>query len=76
MKTGKMKTFTLQITNDDPTTSLGRQTMTFYNCMLTGTISLAVLNMDEAMLNYDFNFTYTNVERMEAFTDPTQYGSD
>lgn len=76
MKTGKMKTFTLQITNDDPTTSLGRQTMTFYNCMLTGTIPLAVLNMDEAMLNYDFNFTYTNVERLEAFTDPTQYGSD
>lgn len=76
MKTGKMPTFTLQITNDDPTASVGRQTMTLYNCMLTGTIPLAVLNSEEAMMNYDFNFTYTNAERMEAFTDPAQYGSD
>lgn len=75
MNTGKMQEFDIQITNDDPSTSIGRQSMAFYGCVLTGTIPMAILNDEEAMLNYDFNFAYTRASKIEAFSEPASYGS-
>ena len=34
LKTGKLPYFTIQITNDDPSTSVGTQTVVFYNVKL------------------------------------------
>ena len=34
------------------------------------------LDDEEAMLNYDFNFSYTSVKRLEAFKDPANLGSN
>ena len=48
--------------------------MAYYGCTLTGTIPLSVLDSEETMLNYDFNFTYTSVARLSAFTDPATLG--
>ena len=76
IKTGVMDEFNLQITNQDPTTTIGSQIMAYYGCHLTGTIPLSVLDSEEAMLNYDFNFVYTDVEMLQGFTDPTSVGSD
>lgn len=76
IKTGVMTQFDIQITNSDPATSIGSQVMAYYGCTLTGTIPLSILNDEEAMLNYDFNFAYTDVERLQAFTDPDSYGSN
>lgn len=76
IKTGVMPQFDIQITNSDPATSIGSQVMAYYGCTLTGTIPLSILNDEEAMLNYDFNFAYTDVERLQAFTDPDSYGSN
>lgn len=75
IQTGVMPEFDLQITNDDPATSIGSQVMAYYGCTLTGTIPLSILNTEEAMLNYDFNFAYTRVARLEAFNAPTKLGS-
>mgnify|MGYP003104126455 CR=1 FL=1 len=64
INTGVMPEFNIQITNDDPTTSVGSQV-----------IPLSILNDEEAMLNYDFNFAYTRVARLQAFNDPAELGS-
>ena len=74
INTGKMPQFDIQITNNDPSTSIGSQIMAYYGCTLTGTIPLSILNNEEAMLNYDFNFAYTDVARLQAFSDPSKLG--
>ena len=74
IQTGIMPQFNIQITNSDPTTSVGIPVMSYYGCTLTGTIPLSVLDSEETMLNYDFNFTYTSVARLSAFTDPATLG--
>lgn len=75
INTGVMPQFDIQITNNDPTTSIGSQVMAYYGCQLTGTIPLSILNDEEAMLNYDFNFTYTTVARLTKFNDPAVLGN-
>lgn len=75
IQTGVMPEFDIQITNSDPTTTVGSQVMAYYGCTLTGTIPLSILNDEEAMLNYDFNFAYTRVARLQAFNDPAQLGN-
>ena len=75
IQTGVMPEFDIQITNNDPTTSVGSQVMAYYGCHLTGTIPLSILDDEEAMLNYNFNFAYTRVARLQAFNDPAQLGN-
>lgn len=74
IQTGIMPQFDIQITNNDPTTTVGSQVMAFYGCTLTGTIPLAILNSEEAMMNYDFNFAYTSVAVLTSFNDPATLG--
>ena len=75
IQTGVMPEFSIQITNSDPTTSVGTQVMAYYGCHLTGTVPLSILNSEEAMMNYDFNFAYTSVQRLSAFNDPATLGN-
>lgn len=74
INTGVMEEFDIQVTNQDPTTSIGSQSIAYYGCHLTGTIPISILNSEEAMLNYDFNFVYTDVAALSKFQDPTQLG--
>ena len=75
IQTGVMPEFDIQITNHDPTTSVGAQVMAYYGCHLTGTVPLSILNDEESMLSYDFNFAYTRVARLQSFNDPAQLGN-
>lgn len=74
VNTGVMPSFDIQITNNDPTTSVGQQSMAYYGCVLTGSIPLSILNSEESMLSYDFNFSYTRVARLQGFNEPAQLG--
>ena len=74
IKNGTVQLFDIQITNQDPATSIGSQVMAYYGCQLTGTIPLSILDDEASMLNYDFNFSYTDVERLTAFQDPAELG--
>lgn len=74
INTGNMPQFDLQITNDDPTSSVGSQSIAYYGCELTGSIPLSILDSEEAMLNYEFNFTYTRVAKLRSFNEPASYG--
>ena len=46
LKTGKLPYFTIQITNDDPSTSVGTQTVVFYNVKLQK-LPVAILDADK-----------------------------
>ena len=71
---GVMPEFDLQITNQDPTTSVGSQVMAYYGCHLTGEIPISILDSEESMLNYDFNFAWTRAEKLQGFNDPVKLG--
>ena len=72
---GVMPYFTLQVTNDDKTSSVGVQTIAYYNCQLSGTVPISVLDADSDMLTFDFSFTYEDFEILSAFNDPAELGS-
>ena len=75
IRTGVMPYFDLQTTNDDPTTTVGVQTVVYYNCKLTGTIPLAVLDADADMLTMDVSFSYEDFEPLSSFHDPAETGT-
>lgn len=74
IQNGIMEYFDIQINNTDPTTSVGNQIGAYYGCHLTGDIPLSILDDEQAMLNYDFNFVYTRVGLIQGFTNPTNVG--
>lgn len=75
IRQGTMPYFTLQTTNDDPTATVGAQTVAYYNCKLSGTIPLSVLDADADMLTMDLSFTYEDFEVLSAFHDPADTGN-
>ena len=73
--TGEMPYFTMQTTNDDKSSSVGVQTIAYYNCKLSGTVPVSVLDADADMLTFDFSFTYEDFEVLSRFNDqPAQLG--
>lgn len=76
IQTGIMPQFDIQITNSDSATTLGNQVAAYYGCQLTGTIPISILDDEQSMLNYEFNWTYTNVQLLTSFNSPAQLGSN
>lgn len=74
IQNGVTEYFDIQINNTDPSTSVGNQIAAYYGCHLTGDIPLSILDDEQAMLAYDFNFAYTRVAMIQKFTDPTNVG--
>ena len=73
LRTGKLPYFTIQITNDDPTTSVGTQTVVYYNVKLQK-LPVAMLDADADFLEMEVGFSYTGIEVLNWFNDPTQLG--
>lgn len=69
IKTGRDIYFDMQITNEDPTSSVGRQTVILKDCNLDST-TIAKFDADGDYLSEDVNFTFESVEMPEEFTDP------
>lgn len=75
LKTGRLPYFTLQITNDDPATSVGTQTVVLYNVKLQK-LPVAMLDSDADFLEMEVGFSYTNIEVLNYFNDaPAQLGA-
>lgn len=64
--TGEDIYFEIQITNEDPTSSVGRQTMVFIDCNIDGGI-LAKFDADGEYLDEDMDFTFEDFKMPEAF---------
>ena len=70
-RTGRMPQISLIGTNDDPASTVGRQTVALRNVLIDGTKMFA-LNSDKDILDEEIGFTFTDVEVLEAFRAPTR----
>lgn len=66
VSTGEDVYFDLQITNDDPTTSVGRQTVIAKDCNMDGGL-LAQIISDDSLLEDSFDFTFDDCNMPEMF---------
>ena len=73
IKTGDLPYFTMQITNDDPASTVGVQTIAIYNVKLTSGV-LALLDADSDFLTEDVSFSFTSFEIISAFNEPLNLG--
>jgi hypothetical protein len=71
--TGRLPYFNIQVTNNDPSVTIGTQTIVVYNCLIDGT-KLAQLDSETDVMTEDVNFTYTHFEILEAFHEPETLG--
>ena len=75
INTGIMPECHIQNTSQDPAPTIGNQVIALYGCTLTGEVPIAILDSEETMLNYDFEFAYTRVARLQAFNEPAALGN-
>lgn len=66
--TGETIYFDIQVTNEDPTSSVGRQTVILKDCSLDGG-KLTAFDADAEYLEDEFDFTFEDFEMPEKFTD-------
>lgn len=64
--TGEDVYFEIQVTNDDPTSAAGRQTVVFVDCNTDGGI-LAKFDADGEYLDEDMDFTFEDFKMPETF---------
>lgn len=64
--TGEDIYFEIQVTNDDPTSAAGRQTIVFLDCNIDGGI-LAKFDADGEYLDEDIEFTFEDFKMPETF---------
>ena len=65
-ETGEDIYFDIQVTNEDPTSSVGRQTVILKDCNVDGGI-LAKFDADAEYLDEDMDFTFEDWEMPETF---------
>ncbi len=59
--------FDIQVTNDDPTSAAGRQTMVFIGCNIDGGV-LAKFDADGEYLDEEMDFTFEDFKMNESFS--------
>jgi len=62
--------FDIQITNDDPSSSIGKQTIILTGVNLDG-IVIAQLDTDSDAMEEDIDFTFEGVQMQDSFKTPT-----
>ena len=67
-RTGKMPYFEIQVTNEDPTSVVGRQTITHSGCLFDSVV-LAKFQAGEDVLSEDLSGTFDTWDMPEKFTD-------
>ena len=74
LQTGKFPEISFQITNDDPSTSVGVQTVAIYGVKFSK-IPIAILDAEADFLEEEIEFSFTDVEPLSEFADvPAQLG--
>ncbi|MFB5674272.1 phage tail tube protein [Paenibacillus terreus] len=69
MKTGVDQYFDIEVTNEDPTSSIGKQTVTLKGVNLDSVI-MASLDTESDALEEEVSFTFEDVEIANAFNAP------
>jgi len=68
IKTGRDFYFDLQVTNEDPTSRAGRQTVVLKNCNLDSVVAASFDATSDEALNEDVSFTFDDYDILEQFT--------
>lgn len=68
-KTGKPVYFDVTMINDDPGSTIGKQTILLRTCTLDE-LSMAKLDVDSEVLDEPISFTYDDVEILDEFVKP------
>lgn len=74
-QTGVVTYFDLQVTNNDPTATVGTQTIVYYGCKLSGELLTSIIDVDVDMLEQECTFSYTTQAILSAFNTEANYGS-
>lgn len=74
-QTGVVTYFDLQVTNNDPTATVGTQTIVYYGCKLSGELLTSIIDVDVDMLEQECTFSYTTQAILSAFNAEANYGS-
>lgn len=69
MKTGKDVYFDIQIVNEDPTSSIGKQTVVLRNVNLDSVI-FAKVDTESDVLDEEISFTFDDVDILDSFVKP------
>ena len=70
IKNGRDVYFDIIITNEDPTSTIGRQTVALHGCNLDSAV-VAMLDVESTALEEDMDFTFDDADLMEEFTRPS-----
>jgi hypothetical protein len=68
MKTGEDTYFEIMITNEDPTSNSGRQTMLLKGVNIDNMV-IGKLNVEEEALDEEMKFTFTDAEMLDQFEE-------
>jgi len=71
IKTGVMPTFDIQVSNEDPATSIGRSTKTFNDCVLDGDVLLSLADSEDGFIEQEISGYANGYTRPEKFKNPT-----
>lgn len=69
IKTGIDTYFDMTVINEDPTSSIGKQTVVLKNCNLDK-VKIASLDIDSDALEEDMSFTFDDVDLLDKFKKP------
>lgn len=68
-KTGKDTNFNITVVNNDPGSTVGKQTVVLYNCNIDS-VTLALLDVEADSLEEDVEFTFDGMDMLDKFGNP------
>ena len=69
--TGLMPTLDIQVTSDDPATSVGRSTKIYTDCVIDGDVLLSMFDADGDFIEQSIEGYAQDFTRPEKYTNPT-----
>lgn len=70
IKKGTIPDITIKVTNDDPNSTIGRQS-TLLKGVIFDSVSIAKLDIESETLDEDVDFTFDDADLLEKFTTPS-----
>jgi hypothetical protein len=71
INTGVMPTFTIQTSNEDPATSIGRSTKIYHDCVLDSELLLSMFDAEGGFVEQTIEGYCDSFSRAEQYTNPS-----
>lgn len=72
IKTGRIAPIKVQIKNEDPQSTVGKQEVVLENVIFT-TVPVAAVEESDDPITFDTDFTFDNIDNLESFVLPANY---